>query len=414
MPNGEPPSLGPAPSIFISYASQDRDAARNLRDGLAAAGFDVWYDESELGGGDAWDQKIRRQIRECRYFMPVISANANARHEGYFRREWRLAVERSLDMADDVTFILPVVVDGTTQSEARVPDKFVAVQWLSVAGGHATPAFEAWCRRLLGGDTPAPAVSNSRPGIPHRGTVGKVPAYPKFPEQKPGQKLHFLFMVVGWALRTAWVWYRGLSRGWRRLVLIIVIFMLLGKMCSTREHVREPSAEQKAKIQKALSEIGQKFDTASKPTANQADLAKVGIQIASAVNRELGDDSEGAPDILAVPFTAPADDAASTRFAGTVFATAYGQISMAEPGKVALAEPDMATSLEDPLKLARARDSGKVLFGAVTGGGGDMHLDVTLEASDDGKVIWSGSFPIKGSDPAGVAGEILSHVHPAK
>ena len=67
-----PPS--PAPSIFISYASEDRAAARVLRDALQAAGLDVWYDENELGGGDAWDLKIRRQIRDCEYFMPVISA----------------------------------------------------------------------------------------------------------------------------------------------------------------------------------------------------------------------------------------------------------------------------------------------------------------------------------------------------
>ena len=45
--------------------------------------------------------------------MPVISAQTEARREGYFRREWRLAVDRSHDMADDVMFLLPVVIDGT-------------------------------------------------------------------------------------------------------------------------------------------------------------------------------------------------------------------------------------------------------------------------------------------------------------
>jgi len=25
----------------------------------------VWFDQSELRGGDAWDQTIRRQIKEC-------------------------------------------------------------------------------------------------------------------------------------------------------------------------------------------------------------------------------------------------------------------------------------------------------------------------------------------------------------
>ena len=61
------------PSIFLSYASADRAAARKLRDTLATAGLDVWLDEEELTGGDAWDAKIRQQIRTCTYFMPVIS-----------------------------------------------------------------------------------------------------------------------------------------------------------------------------------------------------------------------------------------------------------------------------------------------------------------------------------------------------
>src|SRR3954468_23313740 len=135
---GQPPAL-PRPSVFISYASEDRTAARRLRDSLAAAGLEVWYDENELGGGDAWDQKIRRQIRDCDYFMPVISATTERRKEGYFRREWRLAVERTLDMADDVLFLLPVAIDDTPEVGARVPDKFLTVQWLRLPGGQCTP-----------------------------------------------------------------------------------------------------------------------------------------------------------------------------------------------------------------------------------------------------------------------------------
>src|SRR5882757_8922430 len=158
------PPPAPAPSVFISYASEDRTAARLLRDALTAAGLDVWYDENELGGGDSWDQKIRRQIRDCDHFMPMISAATEARKEGYFRREWRLAAERTLDMADDVMFLLPVAIDGTSELGARVPDKFLAVQWLRLPGGLATPALEALCRRLLAGGHTAP----SRPAFPAR------------------------------------------------------------------------------------------------------------------------------------------------------------------------------------------------------------------------------------------------------
>ena len=80
VPQPPPP---PAPSVFISYASEDRAAARTLRETLSAAGLDVWYDEEELTGGDAWDQKIRRQIRDCDYFMPIVSATTESRKEGY-------------------------------------------------------------------------------------------------------------------------------------------------------------------------------------------------------------------------------------------------------------------------------------------------------------------------------------------
>lgn len=74
--------------------------ARSIGAALSSLGLEIWLDESALGGGDAWDQKIRRQIRECHYFMPIVSARTENRHEGYFRREWRLAVERTLDLAD--------------------------------------------------------------------------------------------------------------------------------------------------------------------------------------------------------------------------------------------------------------------------------------------------------------------------
>src|SRR5580658_7953128 len=142
----------PPPSVFLSYASEDRKAAQALRDALPAYGLEVWYDESGLDGGDAWDQKIRRQIRECDFFMPVISAQTEVRPEGYFRREWRLAVERTQDMADDHTFILPVVIDDTAQAGARVPEKFLAVQWMRVPGGQPSKALEARCRRLVAGE----------------------------------------------------------------------------------------------------------------------------------------------------------------------------------------------------------------------------------------------------------------------
>ena len=103
-------------AIFLSYASQDAAAARRIHDVLRAAGLEVWLDQSELRGGDAWDASIRRQIRECALFVPIISANTQSRTEGYFRLEWRLAEQRSHLMARGRPFLVPIVIDDTPEA----------------------------------------------------------------------------------------------------------------------------------------------------------------------------------------------------------------------------------------------------------------------------------------------------------
>ena len=136
----------------MSYASQDAEAARRIVEALRAAGVEVWFDQNELVGGDAWDRKIRGQIGACALFVPVVSAATQARREGYFRLEWKLADERTHLMAEGTPFILPVVIDDTKDREALVPKSFLAVQWTRAAGGEVPAAFGTRVRRLLGGE----------------------------------------------------------------------------------------------------------------------------------------------------------------------------------------------------------------------------------------------------------------------
>ena len=152
-------------AVFLSYSSDDQAAAERLCEGLAAAGIETWLDRSELRGGDAWDAHIRRQIHECALFVPMISASTESRSEGHFRLEWRLAVERSLHFADDQAFLMPVVIDGTTQSTARVPTRFRERQWSALPGGTPTPQFIARVRELLAGATVATAPAEAAAGV---------------------------------------------------------------------------------------------------------------------------------------------------------------------------------------------------------------------------------------------------------
>jgi TolB-like protein len=144
-------------AVFISYASQDAEAASRICEALRAAGIEVWFDRSELRGGDAWDQKIRREIRDCALFVPVISRTARLRSEGYFRLEWRLADQRTHLMAKGRAFLLPIVIDETSDAEADVPDSFAAVQWTPMPDGEVAPAFMQRVLQLLATNAPGAA-----------------------------------------------------------------------------------------------------------------------------------------------------------------------------------------------------------------------------------------------------------------
>ncbi len=168
----------PGRGVFLSYAREDTGAAQLIAEALRRAGVEAWFDQSELRGGDTWDQKIRRQIKDCGLFIPIISATTQARAEGYFRREWRQAADRTRDMASGVAFILPVVIDETKENDALVPEEFMHVQWMRLPEALPTPQFTKQVKALLESPrraavsssttaptAPAPAAKKSSTGL---------------------------------------------------------------------------------------------------------------------------------------------------------------------------------------------------------------------------------------------------------
>src|SRR3984893_12484761 len=156
----------PSHVVFLSYASQDVEAAQKIFEALHAARIEVFLAQSELRGGDAWDRKIRQKIHNCALFIPIVSQHTQERLEGYFRHEWKLAIERTHHMAEQKPFLVPVVVDGTEDQEAFVPDALKAVQWTRLPGGDTPPAFVERIKRLLSPElSPLSAVSGATAAI---------------------------------------------------------------------------------------------------------------------------------------------------------------------------------------------------------------------------------------------------------
>ncbi len=134
---GAPAAAEPAPmaqfmppgSIFISYASEDRAPVLRLAADLQAAGLPVWLDRQQLDWGSDYTARIQLAVGQCALFVPVLSATAQQR-TGFFRKEWAWACERNLDFTgSSLTFICPVVIDGTTVlASNEIPPTFKAVQ----------------------------------------------------------------------------------------------------------------------------------------------------------------------------------------------------------------------------------------------------------------------------------------------
>ncbi|MHB8405598.1 MAG: toll/interleukin-1 receptor domain-containing protein [Gammaproteobacteria bacterium] len=144
----------PENAIFISYAREDLTAVQRLKAGLDAAGLTTWFDLERLESGDDYDHKIRANIARCSFFVPVISANTQRRHEAYFRREWSYAVDRMRNMAGGAVFILPVCIDDTAEAATLVPDQFKTVHMVRLAGGEPTPEFQQRLKQLFSGRNP--------------------------------------------------------------------------------------------------------------------------------------------------------------------------------------------------------------------------------------------------------------------
>jgi hypothetical protein len=141
-------------AVFISYAREDLAAVQLLKAGLDAAGINAWFDMERLEGGDDFAHRIRSNIARCGFFLPVISANTQRRVEGWFRREWSWAVDRTEGMADGARFILPVCVDATDAAAALVPARIKALHFTRLPVGQITPEFAQRLQELTGGKRP--------------------------------------------------------------------------------------------------------------------------------------------------------------------------------------------------------------------------------------------------------------------
>ena len=140
------------PFVFLSYASEDRPAARRIFQALAGAKIDAFFDKEGLVGGDNWDPKLSEKIRNCSLFIPIISQNTLVGGARVFRSEWIQAIELFKQSpawySPTDVFVAPVAIDDTREDHARIPPEFRKTQWMRLPGGEPTAEFVERVKQL--------------------------------------------------------------------------------------------------------------------------------------------------------------------------------------------------------------------------------------------------------------------------
>jgi hypothetical protein len=113
-------------SVFISYASEDRTVAQQVKNAFDAAGVDVWYDQRALESGDDYRVKIEKNIESCSYFVPLISRSTAGQERRFFRLEWFKAIDEMKFRPPEFPFIQPILIDDTPLDSPGIPREFTS------------------------------------------------------------------------------------------------------------------------------------------------------------------------------------------------------------------------------------------------------------------------------------------------
>lgn len=121
-------------SLFISYASEDREIAESLRNQINEMGIPVWLDRKELKPGDEWARVIEENISKSKMFLPIISkSSVQACSERFFYQEWQMV--KNILSESELPKVMPVRVDETGYDDKRIPEGFFNKQWIEAPNG---------------------------------------------------------------------------------------------------------------------------------------------------------------------------------------------------------------------------------------------------------------------------------------
>lgn len=118
--------------VFLSHASIDKPAVRNLYKRLVADGFDAWIDEEKLLPGQDWGLEISKAIETSDAVIFCFSSKS-VQSEGFVQRELRYAIDIARESPEGTIFLIPARLD-----ECEIPIRLREYQSVNLydSGGY--------------------------------------------------------------------------------------------------------------------------------------------------------------------------------------------------------------------------------------------------------------------------------------
>jgi hypothetical protein len=141
--------------VFISYASQDRESARNLARALEARGWSVWWDR-KIVAGETFDQVIEHELESANCVI-VLWSKASVTSE-WVKNEAAAAAQRGV--------LVPALIDNVTLPlEFRRKHTANLIHW---DGAASDEAFQSLCAGVAGKINPMDTARRESIAPPQR------------------------------------------------------------------------------------------------------------------------------------------------------------------------------------------------------------------------------------------------------
>lgn len=77
--------------VFISYASEDYELAKEIAATFKSLKMDPWFDKRDLHSGEEYEERIREQIQNSSAIVVLLSKHSLDKAPRFFKREWKWA-----------------------------------------------------------------------------------------------------------------------------------------------------------------------------------------------------------------------------------------------------------------------------------------------------------------------------------